>query len=71
MNATLSIGQKVGDFCVEEFVKTSSDNRGESYFVSDKDGRKALMKLYAADYERMRKKFEQQSYSHERHRIGY
>ncbi|MBQ2980163.1 MAG: AAA family ATPase [Bacteroidaceae bacterium] len=51
MNATLSIGQKVGDFCVEEFVKTSSDNRGESYFVSDKDGRKALMKLYAADAE--------------------
>ena len=51
MNATLNIGQAVGDFHIEEFVKTSADNRCESYFVSDKNGNKALLKLYTADTE--------------------
>ncbi len=48
-NAMLNIGQTVGDFRVEEFVKASSDNRHESYFVRGKNGEKALMKLFAAD----------------------
>jgi len=46
MCVTLNIGQTVGDFRVEEFVKTSADGSVESYFVSDKDGRKALLKLH-------------------------
>ena len=33
MNATLNIGQTIGDFCVEEFVKASDENGGETYFV--------------------------------------
>lgn len=49
MNTTLNIGQMVGDFRIEEFIKTSADNRSESYFVCDERGNKALMKLYAAD----------------------
>ena len=51
MNATLNIGQTIGNFCVEEFVKVSTQNGSESYFVSDKGGKKALMKLYALDTE--------------------
>lgn len=47
MNATLNIGQTVGDFRIEEFVKASDENGGETYFVSGGDGKKALMKLYA------------------------
>ncbi|MBR5778160.1 MAG: hypothetical protein IKY22_06860 [Bacteroidales bacterium] len=46
MNATLNIGQTIGDFRVEEFAKVSADNHSESYFVSGQDGKKALLKLY-------------------------
>ena len=46
MNATLNIGQTIGDFCVEAFAKVSADNHSESYFVSGQDGKKALLKLY-------------------------
>ena len=49
MNATLNKGQTIGDFRVEEFVKASDENGGETYFVSGRDGKKALMKLYAVD----------------------
>lgn len=49
MNATLNIGQTIGDFRVEEFVKASNENGGETYFVSGRDGKKALMKLYAVE----------------------
>ena len=49
MNATLNIGQTVGDFRVEELVKAYDENGGETYFVSGRDGKKALMKLYAVD----------------------
>ncbi len=49
MNAILKIGQTIGDFRVEEFVKPTAGNNGESYFVSGKEGKKALMKLYVAD----------------------
>lgn len=49
MNATLNIGQTIGDFRVEEFVKASDENGGETYFVSGRDGKKALMKLYAVE----------------------
>lgn len=48
MCATLNIGQSVGDFRVEEFVKTSADGSIESYFVSGKEDRKALLKLHTA-----------------------
>ena len=41
MNATLNIGQTIGDFRVEEFVKASNENGGETYFVSGRDGKKA------------------------------
>ena len=46
MNATLNIGQTVGDFRIEGFAKVSADNHSESYFVSGQDGKKALLKLY-------------------------
>ena len=46
MNATLNIGQTIGDFRIEEFAKVSADNHSESYFVSGQDGKKALLKLY-------------------------
>ena len=49
MNATLNIGQTIGDFRVEEFVKASNENGSETYFVSGRDGKKALMKLYAVE----------------------
>ena len=49
MNATLNIGQTIGDYRVEEFVKASDKNGGETYFVSGRDGKKALMKLYAVE----------------------
>ena len=49
MKATLNIGQMIGDFLVEEFVKTSADNHSESYFVSGQDGKKALLKLYSGN----------------------
>ena len=49
MNATLNIGQTIGDFRIEEFVKASDENGGETYFVSGRDGKKALMKLYAVE----------------------
>ena len=49
MNATLNIGQTIGDYRVEEFVKASNENGGETYFVSGRDGMKALMKLYAVE----------------------
>ena len=49
MNATLNIGQTIGDFRVEKFVKASNENGGETYFVSGRDGKKALMKLYAVE----------------------
>lgn len=49
MNATLNLGQTIGDFRVEEFVKASNENGGETYFVSGRDGKKALMKLYAVE----------------------
>ena len=49
MNATLNIGQTIGDFRVEEFVKATDENGGETYFVSGRDGKKALMKLYAVE----------------------
>lgn len=71
MSATLNVGQAVGDFRVEEFVKISSDNRRESYFVRGKNGEKALMKLFAADYERMHEKFERQTPRRERRRVGF
>lgn len=48
MNATLNIGQTIGDYRVEELVKASDEN-GETYFVSGRDGKKALMKLYAVE----------------------
>ena len=49
MNATLNIGQTIGDYRVEEFVKASDENGDETYFVSGRDGKKALMKLYAVE----------------------
>lgn len=49
MKAILDIGQKVGDFRVEEFVKATAENCVESYFVTGRDGKKALLKLYAGD----------------------
>ncbi|MBR5493158.1 MAG: AAA family ATPase [Alistipes sp.] len=51
MNATLNIGQTIGDYRVEELVKASDENGGETYFVSGRDGKKALMKLYAVEAE--------------------
>lgn len=49
MNTKLHIGQMVGSYRVEKFIKASSDNRSESYFVVDDNGKKALMKLYSND----------------------
>lgn len=49
MKATLNIGQTIGDYRVEEFVKASDENGGETYFVCGIDGKKALMKLYAVE----------------------
>ena len=46
MKATLNIGQTIGEFRIEEFIKTSTDSHSESYFVSSQDGKKALLKLY-------------------------
>ena len=51
MNATLNIGQTIGDYRVEEFVKASNENGGETYFVSGRYGKKALMKLYTVEAE--------------------
>ena len=47
MNATLNIGQKIDGYSVEKFVKTSADGSTESYLVSDNEGKRGLMKLYA------------------------
>lgn len=45
MNATLNIGQTIGDFCVEEFVKASDENGGETFFVSGREPPKTLSPL--------------------------
>ena len=47
MNTTLNIGQKIDGYSVEKFVKTSADGSTESYLVSDNEGKRGLMKLYA------------------------
>ena len=44
MNATLNIGQTIGDYRVEEFVKASDENGGETYFVSGRDGKKVSIR---------------------------
>lgn len=58
MCATLNIGQSVGEFRVEEFIKTSADGSVGSYFVSGKEGRKALLKLYAVPNESISVQYE-------------
>lgn len=43
---TLTIGQKMGDFRVDAFLKPSSNNHSESYLLTTTNEAKAIMKLY-------------------------
>lgn len=46
---TLTIGQKIGDFRVDAFLKASSNNHSESYLLTSTHEAKAIMKLYDAE----------------------
>lgn len=46
---TLTIGQKIGDFRVDSFLKASSNNHSESYLLTSTNEAKAIMKLYDAE----------------------
>lgn len=46
---TLTIGQKIGDFRVDAFLKASSNNHSESYLLTSTNEAKAIMKLYDAE----------------------
>lgn len=45
MTPTLKIGQKIEGFQVQEYCKTYGVNNAESYIVTDKKGRTAIMKI--------------------------
>lgn len=45
MAPTLKIGQKIEGFQVQEYCKTYGVNNAESYIVTDKKGRTAIMKI--------------------------
>ena len=45
MNATLTEGQKIGNYHVKEFIKTYGLDNVESYTVMDDEGREGIMKL--------------------------
>lgn len=46
---TLTIGQKIGDYQVDAFLKASSNNHSESYLLTNTNEAKAIMKLYDAE----------------------
>lgn len=46
---TLAIGQKIGDYRVDTFLKASSNNHSESYLLIGTNKAKAIMKLYDAE----------------------
>ena len=46
MKATLTNGQQVGTYLIDKFLKTSADERVETYAANDNDGNKFLLKLY-------------------------
>ena len=45
MASTLKIGQKIEGFQVQEYCKTYGLYNAESYIVTDKKGRTAIMKM--------------------------
>ena len=46
MNATLKIGQRIDNFKIKKFLKSSAYNKTESYLVANEDDRKGILKLY-------------------------
>ena len=46
MNTTVKIGQKINDFEIKKFLKSSDYNKTESYLVSTEGDKKGLLKLY-------------------------
>ena len=46
MKATLTNGQQVGTYLIDKFLKTSADERVETYAANDNIGNKFLLKLY-------------------------
>lgn len=46
---TLTIGQKIGDFRINAFLKASASNHSESYLLTNTNEAKVLMKMYDAE----------------------
>ena len=50
MESLLHAGEKIKDYCVSKFIKTSANGQSESYYMVNSSGERALLKLFKEGY---------------------